>query len=126
MSSSVSDGAGRDVAQPQKVSTKLATGFGPGHSNASICARDNVAGTLTVRSRLEPEVVVHHLESDRGSNAVVHPTEPDALMTVDPSDLLLRANRFSPLSAEIDEEPLPPIVGVTRRTKMGNLTQTVW
>ena len=40
----------------------------------------------------------------------MHPIEPDALMTVvDPSDLLLRANSFSPLSAEIDDEPLPPI-----------------
>ena len=57
--------------------------------------------------------------------------EPDALTTVvDPSDLLLRANRFSPLSAEIDDEPLPPIevlafrrrltlVGVTRQNQDG-------
>ena len=74
---------------------------------------DFVASTPIVRSqdtRLELEFVVHHLESDRESNAVVHPTEPDALTTVvDPSDSLLRANRFSPLSAEIDDEPLPPI-----------------
>ena len=79
---------------------------------------------------MEPEVV-HHMESDRESNAVVHPTEPDALTTVvDPSDLFLRANRFSPLSAEIDDEPLPPIevpafrrrltlVGVTRQNQDG-------
>ena len=80
---------------------------------------------------MEPEVVVHHMESDRESNAIEHPTEPDKLTTVvDPSDLLLRANRFSPLSAEIDDEPLPPIevpalrrrlalVGVTRKNRDG-------
>ena len=91
MSSSVSDGAGRDVAQSQKASTKSASGFGPGHRHASNCTRQGVVSRHcgrcpTVRSqdmRVEPEVIiVHHMESDRESNTVVQYTEPDALTTV--------------------------------------------
>ena len=134
MASSVSDGAGRDVAQSQKASTKSANGP-QAQALQSVQDRvpspDIVAGTAFVSSQIEsgsPEVVVHHMESDRESNAVEHPTESDALTTV--VDLLLRANRFSPLSVEIDDEPLPPIdlpafrrrltlVGVTRQNQHG-------
>ena len=137
MASSVSDGAGRDVAQSQKASTKSANGP-QAQALQSVQDRvpspDIVAGTPLVSSQIESgllEVVVHHLESDRESNAVEHPTEHDPLTTVvDPSDLLLRANRFSPLPAEIEDEPLPPIqvpafrrrltlVGVTRQNRDG-------
>ena len=113
----------------------LAPGTGmPQSVQDRVPSPDTVASTPIVRSqdtRVEHEFVMHHMESNRESNAVVHPTEPDALTTVvDPSDLLLRANRFSPLSPEIDDEPLPPIevpafrrrltlVGVTRQNQDG-------
>ena len=78
-----SDGAGRDVAQSQKASTKSASGFGPGHRYASNCTRQGVVSRHCGQyMRVEPEVVVHHMESDRESNTVVQSTEPDALTTV--------------------------------------------